>query len=198
MRFLLKNEVPIISDVINTKDTYYTNLNGDFTACKIKSFEIEIRTGRNVNTFDIYCKYTFLTAIDMKEHTRTICDGQSFDADSRSGNQLFCLYLSKKDVCDGKRYEKYFSRIVESLAKFMHKNNMFNVFVWNGVRACASSDIYTNPMPGLPIMRYDLLTDTLFALNEDVAHFISNKGKKMYFLKSTCENDNVVKIAEFE
>ena len=200
MRFLLKNETPIISDVINTKDTYYTCVNGDFTACKIKSFEIEIRTGSDIKNFVIYCKYTFLAAIDMEEYTRTICDGQPFGAYSISGNQLFRLYLSKKDLCEGKEYKKCFRQILEPLAKFMHGKNMFNGFIWNGVRACPCpiSEAFEHPMPNLPIMRYDLLTDTLFALNEDVAHFISNKGKKVYFLKSACENDNVVKIAEFE
>ena len=81
----------------------------------------------------------------------------------------------------------------------MGKVGAFNMYVWDRVKTIRPT---TEAVPvdyrDKFVMEYDLLSDTLYMVDENQAYYINEIGEKVYYLKEDCENDNVPQIIDFE
>lgn len=201
MRTIGKNKELIASVNLNSNDTYYVEMDGIYTACKIKSFKIKMYLSSRGREYNTLCECTLLTAHDMQEHKIIFWASRLIRLHSICINsaRYISFYLTKEEVCNNRPHIISQDTIITKLADFMGKVGAFNIYVWDRVKTIRPT---TEAVPveyrDKFIMEYDLLSDTLYMVDENQAYYINEIGEKVYYLKEDCENDNVPQIIDFE
>ena len=205
MKIIGKSEKTIVGDIINTKDVYYCRFGDVYTAFKFKEFKVKFIITKERGCYDAVIELSILTAFDGEVHTIIIGKTTLSDAGLRSklgGYGDFKYYISKENVKNGKNHTLMAWQIYENVIKAIKDFGVFSCWKWDDVKAVKASRI--GPMPselvGVNFITYDLLTDLLTSPTNEILCFFEERGdtQLIYLLRCDCENDNIIKIYDFE
>ena len=206
MKIIGKSESTIVGNLINTKDVYYCELDGVYTAFKFKNFKVKFTTTKHRRKYAVDIELTILCAFDGKEHKIVFGENVMYDGglEDKTSNGWFKYYISKEDVKNGKESTLADWRIYEEIDKIIKNFGMFSCWEWDSVKAVKASWFGSMPSSfiGVNLAEYDLLTDTLTSPTEEILRFYEERTngqpQLIYLLRCDCENESIINIYEFD